>query len=177
MPTAQHTNRTMTSSSGPTRCRSTKGSWATGRAVTTGLLHATHYLKDNRLLPRGFDKGRRTRHRGSWRGSERPVIHRRRRPRALSASRRHTTSTSSYGISRSRSGGRRTCAPTTRPNPVVSSTTSRPWRVIPQWSLRRPAAASAAPLPPFGDTVLRDKRAALISAWRIPSFSQWHLEI
>jgi hypothetical protein len=23
---------------------------------TTGLLHATHYLKDNRLLPRGFDK-------------------------------------------------------------------------------------------------------------------------
>src|SRR5581483_3715022 len=25
-------------------------------AVTTGLLQATHYLKDNRLLPRGFDK-------------------------------------------------------------------------------------------------------------------------
>jgi hypothetical protein len=25
-------------------------------AVTTGLLTATHYLKDNRLLPRGFDK-------------------------------------------------------------------------------------------------------------------------
>jgi mono/diheme cytochrome c family protein len=25
-------------------------------AVTTGLLMATHYLKDNRLLPRGFDK-------------------------------------------------------------------------------------------------------------------------
>jgi hypothetical protein len=24
--------------------------------VTTGLLHGTHYLKDNRLLPRGFDK-------------------------------------------------------------------------------------------------------------------------
>ena len=24
--------------------------------VTTGLLQATHYLKDNRLLPRGFDK-------------------------------------------------------------------------------------------------------------------------
>jgi hypothetical protein len=24
--------------------------------VTTGLLYATHYLKDNRLLPRGFDK-------------------------------------------------------------------------------------------------------------------------
>jgi hypothetical protein len=24
--------------------------------VTTGLLSATHYLKDNRLLPRGFDK-------------------------------------------------------------------------------------------------------------------------
>ena len=28
---------------------------ATG-AVTTGLLHGTRYLKDNRLLPRGFDK-------------------------------------------------------------------------------------------------------------------------
>jgi hypothetical protein len=27
-----------------------------GNAVTTGLLRATHYLKDNRLLPRGFDK-------------------------------------------------------------------------------------------------------------------------
>jgi hypothetical protein len=27
-----------------------------GRAVTTGLLRATQYLKDNRLLPRGFDK-------------------------------------------------------------------------------------------------------------------------
>jgi hypothetical protein len=26
-------------------------------AVTTGLLHATQYVKDNRLLPRGFDKG------------------------------------------------------------------------------------------------------------------------
>jgi hypothetical protein len=26
-------------------------------AVTTGLLRATQYLKDNRLLPRGFDKG------------------------------------------------------------------------------------------------------------------------
>jgi hypothetical protein len=25
-------------------------------AVTTGLLHATHYLKDNRILPAGFDK-------------------------------------------------------------------------------------------------------------------------
>jgi hypothetical protein len=25
-------------------------------APTTGLLKATHYLKDNRLLPRGFDK-------------------------------------------------------------------------------------------------------------------------
>lgn len=27
------------------------------RTVTTGLLYATQYLKDNRLLPRGFDKG------------------------------------------------------------------------------------------------------------------------
>ena len=27
-------------------------------AVTTGLLSATGYLKDNRLLPHGFDKGR-----------------------------------------------------------------------------------------------------------------------
>jgi Cytochrome c554 and c-prime len=27
-----------------------------GGAPTTGLLHATQYLKDNRLLPRGFDK-------------------------------------------------------------------------------------------------------------------------
>jgi hypothetical protein len=30
---------------------------APGDVVTTGLLQATHYLKDNRLLPRGFDKG------------------------------------------------------------------------------------------------------------------------
>lgn len=29
---------------------------APGNAVTTGLIRATHYLKDNRLLPRGFDK-------------------------------------------------------------------------------------------------------------------------
>jgi hypothetical protein len=27
------------------------------RAVTTGLLSAVSYLKDNRVLPRGFDKG------------------------------------------------------------------------------------------------------------------------
>ena len=30
------------------------GDWR--NRVTTGLLYGTHYLKDNRLLPKGFDK-------------------------------------------------------------------------------------------------------------------------
>ena len=53
-------------------------------APTTGLLQATQYLKDNRLLPRGFDKptaaagDRRDRRRGGRSG-----LHRRRRSRPL----------------------------------------------------------------------------------------------
>ncbi len=39
----------------PTRCRSTNRSWSTG-GVTTGLLRGVRFVKDNRLLPRGFDK-------------------------------------------------------------------------------------------------------------------------
>ena len=55
---------------------------------TTGLLQATQYLKDNRLLPRGFDKTHgaggdcRVRRRRERRG-----LRRRRRPRALPDSR------------------------------------------------------------------------------------------
>ena len=50
-------SRTTTRSRSPIRCRSTSRSSATSRGVpTTGLLTATQYLKDNRLLPRGFDK-------------------------------------------------------------------------------------------------------------------------
>ena len=41
----------------PIRCRSTSPIMGTPAGVpTTGLLQATQYLKDNRLLPRGFDK-------------------------------------------------------------------------------------------------------------------------
>ena len=40
----------------PIRCRFTNPSWRHRRALTTGLLSAVSYVKDNRLLPRGFDK-------------------------------------------------------------------------------------------------------------------------
>ena len=44
-------------STAPTRCRSTSRSCADTRgSVTTGLLSGVRYAKDNRLLPRGFDK-------------------------------------------------------------------------------------------------------------------------
>ena len=50
-------SRTTRRSPDPTRCRSTSRSSAiVGGVPTTGLLTATQYLKDNRLLPRGFDK-------------------------------------------------------------------------------------------------------------------------
>ena len=50
-------SRTTKRSRRPIRCRSTSRSSATSAArPTTGLLTATQYLKDNRLLPRGFDK-------------------------------------------------------------------------------------------------------------------------
>ena len=41
-------------------------------AVTTGLLTALNYLKDNRLLPKGFDKASQRRYRGPRRASEDP---------------------------------------------------------------------------------------------------------
>ena len=51
------TSPTTTRSHRPTRCRSTSRFSATRSGKpTTGLLTATQYLKDNRLLPRGFDK-------------------------------------------------------------------------------------------------------------------------
>ena len=80
---------------------------------TTGLLTATQYLKDNRLLPRGFDKAtapagdRRLRRRRPRRG-----FHRRRRSRALRRRRcrrpARTRSTWSCATSPSATAGRTT---------------------------------------------------------------------
>ena len=43
----------------PIRCRSTRSSWsAPTTSPTTGLLTAVRFIKDNRLLPSGFDKRR-----------------------------------------------------------------------------------------------------------------------
>ena len=51
---------------------------------TTGLLTATQYLKDNRLLPRGFDKATAPARGGRpWRRGRRPRLRRRGRSRAL----------------------------------------------------------------------------------------------
>ena len=90
-------------------------------APTTGLLTATQYLKDNRLLPRGFDKAtaaagdRRVR-----RGRGRCRLHRRRRSRALPGRRvrrrARIASTSSCATSRSATAGRTTSSATTRPS-------------------------------------------------------------
>ena len=88
--------------------------------VTTGLLRGTGYVKDNRLLPRGFDKATAVPDiavRGAARAGS--GLHRRSGPRAL---RRRTLpagpvrsrSLPSSATSRSHSGGRRTCGPTTR---------------------------------------------------------------
>ena len=50
-------SRTMTKSAAPTRSRSTNRILGDEQCrVTTGLLAAYSYLKDNRLLPDGFDK-------------------------------------------------------------------------------------------------------------------------
>ena len=49
-----------------------------------GLLRGVRFVKDNRLLPRGFDKSDgRARRRGARRGGDRRRFRRRRRPRAL----------------------------------------------------------------------------------------------
>ena len=52
-------SRTMTKSQSRIRCRSTKTSWSAQNGVpTTGLLTAVRFIKDNRLLPAGFQKGK-----------------------------------------------------------------------------------------------------------------------
>ena len=52
--------------------------------VTTGLLHAVGYLKDNRILPTGFDKQTAPRgDRRGWRRGHRRQLHRRRGSRAV----------------------------------------------------------------------------------------------
>ena len=101
-------------------------------APTTGLLQATQYLKDNRLLPRGFDKrtaARRDR-RVRRRGDAMPTS-----PAtaiacgtACRVDRPGAPSRSSCGISRSAIAGRRTWRPTTRPEPRRSSATTTSWR-------------------------------------------------
>ena len=54
---APRSSRTTPRSASPTRCRSTNRSWWMRTArLTTGLLTAVRYVKDNRLLPHGFDK-------------------------------------------------------------------------------------------------------------------------
>ena len=64
-----------------TRCRSTKTSWSAPNNVpTTGLLTAVRFIKDNRLLPEGFNKReRRAGDRAAGRRDERRGLHRRRR--------------------------------------------------------------------------------------------------
>ena len=109
---------------------------------TTGLLTATQYLKDNRLLPRGFDKATAPAAIAVRGGAaddpdfgggarSRALRHRRVGSRAL---RRRGGAPLSV---RSASAGRTTSSATTPPNQSGSSRTTRRWRRVRRWWWRR----------------------------------------
>ena len=95
---------------------------------TTGLLTATQYLKDNRLLPRGFDKATATAEIGVYGARRRMRISVERRSRALRSRcawrRAVRRARWSCCISRSAIAGRTTSRGTTPPSRSGSSTIS-----------------------------------------------------
>ena len=101
---------------------------------TTGLLQGVRYVKDNRLLPRGFDKSTASARRGGPRcGHRRCRLPVRRRSGAL-RDRRVEGAGTGHAARRSSdsrpspSGGRATSGPTPQPRRSASPPTTTPWR-------------------------------------------------
>ena len=108
---------------------------------TTGLLTATQYLKDNRLLPRGFDKTTAAAEIGVYgEAHERRRLRERRRSRALRvevpASGTFTGSRWSFDTRRSATGGRTTSIATMLRSRSGSSPTTRRCLRLPRSSFR-----------------------------------------